>query len=79
MDRLEFHVVQDRQLIHHDDIVMLFHETSDTKDKGHVLDPSHVHYRIVHIALAVYCAWTSSLYSTPTVRGAVTREIYLPN
>ena len=53
MDRLEFHVVQDRQLIHHDDIVLLFHETSDTKDKGHVLDPSHVHYRIVHIAGSV--------------------------
>ena len=53
LDRLEFHVVQDRQLVLHDDMVLLFHETSDTKDNGHVLDPSHVHYRIVLIAGSV--------------------------
>jgi len=49
MDRLEFHVVQERALKQQDNLVLLFHDSFDTKDTGHILDPSHVHYRLVHI------------------------------
>ena len=53
MNQLDFHVVQERVLVQHDDLVLLFHDSSDTKDTGHILGPTHVHYRIVNIAGSV--------------------------
>jgi len=43
VNRLEFHVVQKRILVQHDDMILLFHDSFDNKDTGHILDPSHVH------------------------------------
>jgi hypothetical protein len=49
MDSLEFHVVQERALQPLDDVVLLFHDTAETKDTGDILDPSHIHYRLITI------------------------------
>jgi hypothetical protein len=49
MDSLEFHVVQERALQPRDDVVLLFHDSIETKDTGDIMDPSHVQYRIINI------------------------------
>jgi hypothetical protein len=37
MNSLEFHVVQERNLALHDDVILLFHDSIETKDTGHRL------------------------------------------
>jgi hypothetical protein len=49
MDSLEFHVVQERTLTPRNDVVLLFHDSIETKDTGDIMGPSYVHYRIINI------------------------------
>jgi hypothetical protein len=79
MDRLEFHVVPERALMQQDALVLLFHDSFDTKDTGHILDPSHVHYRLVHIdGSALRLDFVAVLHTT-RARGAASSKRYLPN
>lgn len=70
MNRLEFHVVQERNLEPLDDVVLLFYDSIATKDTGHILDPFHVHYRIIHIAdSVVHLDYVALLHNNRTQHG----------
>jgi hypothetical protein len=67
MDRLEFHVVQELNLAQNYHVVLLFHDNIETKDTGHILDPFHVHYCIIHIAgSVVYLDYVALLHNNRT-------------
>jgi hypothetical protein len=70
MNSLEFYVVQERNLVPQDDVVLLFNDSIETKDTGHILDPSHVHYRIISIDGSVlHLDYVALLHNNRTRRG----------